>query len=149
MSLLAGKVLPKSNIKKEKQLRSDTEKNLDEYNLSSNNGDVVRKRNAIKLEHSLEQAYDDDNANGDDDDEEDEDDFSHDGYSHSNASVQSRSLPPTPEPRNSTPTLLNRPSSKTSQISTNSLLSGSTTSSLSPKPPSERKATSYITVSFD
>lgn len=140
--------MAKPNIKKEKQLKGEMDKHADEYSLSSNNGDVGRKRNPIKLEHSLDQTFDDDNINGDEEDDDDDDDFSHDGYSHSNASVQSRSLPPTPEPRNSTPTLLlNRPSSKASQISTNSLQSGTTSSSLSPKPPSERKATSYITVS--
>lgn len=72
-----------------------------------------------------------------DNDENDDDDFSHDGYSHSVASMQS--LPPTPEPRNVTPTLQSatRPSSKTSTISMSSTSS----------PPPERKATSYINVS--
>lgn len=75
--------------------------------------------------------------------DEDEDDFSHDGYSHSINSIQSTSLPPTPEPRNETPTLhATRPSSKSSTFSIVSQNSGQNTSS----PPPERKATSYIQV---
>lgn len=69
-------------------------------------------------------------------DENDDDESSRDGYSHSIASMQS--LPPTPEPRNVTPTQhqTTRPSSKTSTISMSSTSS----------PPPERKATSYINV---
>lgn len=80
----------------------------------------------------------------DDDGEEDDDDFSHDGYSHSINSLQSTSLPPTPEPGNETPTtfLTTRPSSKSSAFSITSHNSGTVTSS----PPPERKATSYINV---
>lgn len=78
------------------------------------------------------------------DGEEDEDDYSHDGYSHSINSVQSTSLPPTPEPRNETPTLhTTRPSSKSSSMSVTSHTSNTATST----PPPERKATSYINVS--
>ena len=73
----------------------------------------------------------------------DDDDFSHDGYSHSINSLQSASLPPTPEPRNETPTLhTTRPSSKSSSFSIASHNSGPATAS----PPPERKATSYINV---
>lgn len=76
--------------------------------------------------------------------DEDDDDFSHDGYSHSINSLQSASLPPTPEPRNETPTLQpTRPSSKSSSFSITSHNSGNVTAS----PPPERKATSYINVS--
>lgn len=132
-------------MKKEKG-KTDQDKHMEDEIITSN-GDAARKRNAIKSEQSVEQHFEEDEANGDEDDDEDDDDFSHDGYSHSVASGQSRSLPPTPEPRNSTPTLqLNRPSSKASQLSTTSLQSGTTSSSISPKPPSERKATSYISV---
>lgn len=75
--------------------------------------------------------------------EDEDDDFSHDGYSHSINSMQSTSLPPTPEPRNETPTLhTTRPSSKSSTFSIVSQNSGQTTSSPTP----ERKATSYIQV---
>lgn len=77
------------------------------------------------------------------DGEDDDDDFSHDGYSHSINSLQSTSLPPTPEPGNETPTLLTtRPSSKSSSFSITSHNSGTVTSS----PPPERKVTSYINV---
>lgn len=77
------------------------------------------------------------------DDEDDDDDFSHDGYSHSVNSMQSTSLPPTPEPRNETPTLhTTRPSSKSSTFSVASQHSGQTTSSPTP----ERKAASHIQV---
>lgn len=79
--------------------------------------------------------------------EEEDDDFSHDGYSHSINSIQSTSLPPTPEPRNETPTLhTTRPSSKSSTFSVVSQNSCQIASS----PPPERKPTSYIqvTVSF-
>lgn len=79
------------------------------------------------------------------DGEEDDDDFSHDGYSHSINSLQSASLPPTPEPRNETPTLhTTRPSSKSSSFSIASHNSGAATAS----PPPERKATSYINVNI-
>lgn len=72
-----------------------------------------------------------------------DDDFSHDGYSHSINSIQSTSLPPTPEPRNETPTLhTTRPSSKASTFSIVSQNSGQNTSS----PPPDRKSTSYIQV---
>lgn len=75
--------------------------------------------------------------------EDEDDDFSHDGYSHSVNSIQSTSLPPTPEPRNETPTLhTTRPSSKSSTFSIVSQNSGQNTSS----PPPERKASSYIQV---
>lgn len=75
--------------------------------------------------------------------EDEDDDFSHDGYSHSINSMQSTSLPPTPEPRNETPTLhTTRPSSKSSTFSVVSQTSGQATSS----PPPERKASSYIQV---
>lgn len=73
---------------------------------------------------------------GDDDDE-----FSHDGYSHSINSLQSTSLPPTPEPNEAQMWNSNRPSSKSSSVSVNS---GTNTST----PPPERKATSYINVSI-
>lgn len=77
------------------------------------------------------------------DGEDDDDDFSHDGYSHSINSMQSTSLPPTPEPRNETPTLhTTRPSSKSSAFSVVSHNSGPITIS----PPPERKVTSYIHV---
>lgn len=77
--------------------------------------------------------------------EDEDDDFSHDGYSHSINSIQSTSLPPTPEPRNETPTLhTTRPSSKSSIFSIVSQTSGQNTSS----PPPERKASSYIQVSY-
>lgn len=80
------------------------------------------------------------------DGEEEDDEFSHDGYSHSINSLQSTSLPPTPEPRNETPTLhTTRPSSKSSSFSITSHNSAATTAS----PPPERKATSYISVRFD
>lgn len=72
---------------------------------------------------------------GDEDDE-----FSHDGYSHSINSLQSTSLPPTPEPNEAQMWNQHRPSSKSSSVSLNS---GTTTST----PPPERKATSYINVS--
>lgn len=72
---------------------------------------------------------------GDDDDE-----FSHDGYSHSINSLQSTSLPPTPEPNEAQMWNPVRSSSKSSSVSVNS---GTTTST----PPPERKATSYINVS--
>lgn len=76
------------------------------------------------------------------DGEEDDDDFSHDGYSHSINSLQSASLPPTPEPRNETPTLhTTRPSSKSSAFS---IVSHSSPVTISPPP--ERKVTSYINV---
>lgn len=78
------------------------------------------------------------------DGEDDDDDFSRDGYSHSINSLQSTSLPPTPEPRNETPTL-HRPSSKSSSFSIISHNSGAATAS----PPSERKATSYINVNIN
>lgn len=91
-----------------------------------------------------QQEYDEQfDGDGDDDDD---DDFSRDGYSHSMASMQSTtSLPPTPEPRNVTPTQQHstRPSSKASTLSMTSYNSGAATSS----PPPERKATSYINVS--
>lgn len=131
----------RGGIKKEKG-KFDQEVSL----AAIRNGDGNRSANIIKAEENIDQSYADIDENGDnDDDDEDDDDFSH--YSHSIASGQSRSLPPTPEPRNSTPTMQqNRPSSKTSQMSMTSLQSGTTASSLSPKPPSERKVTSYITV---
>lgn len=75
--------------------------------------------------------------------EDEDDDFSHDGYSHSINSLQSTSLPPTPEPRNETPTLhTTRPSSKSSTFSVVSQNSCQITSS----PPPDRKSTSYIQV---
>lgn len=141
-----GKPVVKSNALKKEKGKADQEKHIEDEVITSN-GDSVKKRNNIKSEQSVEQHFDEEEANGDEDEDDDDDDFSHDGYSHSVASGQSRSLPPTPEPRNSTPTLqLNRPSSKASQLSTTSLQSGTTASSISPKPPSERKATSYISV---
>lgn len=75
--------------------------------------------------------------------EDEDDDFSHDGYSHSINSMQSTSLPPTPEPRNETPTLHTaRPSSKSSTFSVVSQMSSQVTSS----PPPERKSSIYIQV---
>lgn len=73
------------------------------------------------------------------DGEEDDGDYSHDGYSHSINSLQSTSLPPTPEPNDIQLLHSTRPSSKLSSLSVNS---GTVTSS----PPPERKATSYINV---
>lgn len=128
------------NIKKE-----PNKSEMDETLQLTNNGNGNRTTDFANVEPNADM---DENGDVDGDDEED-DDFSHDGYSHSIASGQSRSLPPTPEPRNSTPTMQqNRPSSKTSQLSITSLQSGTTASSLSPKPPSERKVTSYISVNF-
>lgn len=64
-----------------------------------------------------------------------DDEFSHDGYSHSLNSLQSMSLPPTPEPNDAQMwNSVRRPSSKSSSLSVNS---GTATSS----PPPDRKPT--------
>lgn len=100
--------------------------------------EIVESINGNRVKRSLSTIANEmlDDTNENDDNEDDE--FSHDGYSHSIASMQS--LPPTPEPRNVTPTQqqLTRPSSKTSTVSMSSTSS----------PPPERKATSYINVSI-
>lgn len=126
-------------IKKEKDT-IDQHKHSIEEKINGNRlkRSISSTRAIPKIEHSNEFDEDDDDV----DDEDDE--FSRDGYSHSVASMQSTSLPPTPEPRNVTPTQHNtRPSSKASTLSVTSHNSGAVTAS----PPPERKATSYINVS--
>lgn len=111
------------------------------------NDAVVVKREIVeqkKFDDSLE--YHNDNSmittkteSTQDFDEDDE--FSHDGYSHSLNSLQSTSLPPTPEPNDAQMwSSVRRPSSKSSSLSVHS---GTATSS----PPPERKPTHLINVS--
>lgn len=106
------------------------------------NNEIAESLNGTRIKRSLSTITDENLETGNDtleNDDNEDDDFSQDGYSHSIASMQS--LSSTPEPRNATPTQqsqVTRPSSKTSTISMSSTSS----------PPSERKATSYINVSF-
>lgn len=120
-----GKPIPNRSVKRELDVSDQRQHEYDE----SQNGDSLTAKT-----ETTQQDFDG---------EEEDDDFSHDGYSHSINSLQSTSLPPTPEPRNETPTLhTTRPSSKSSTFSVTSHNSGAATSS----PPPERKATSYIQV---
>lgn len=121
-----GKAAAARNVKRE---IDSTEQRQNEFE-ENQNGDLLTAKTET-TQHEEE------------DGEEEDDDFSHDGYSHSINSLQSASLPPTPEPRNETPTLhTTRPSSKSSSFSIASHNSGPATAS----PPPERKATSYINV---
>lgn len=105
-----------------------TEHQQNDFEESQNGDSITTKTEIIQQEFDIE---------------EEEDDFSHDGYSHSINSLQSASLPPTPEPRNETPTLhTTRPSSKSSSFSIVSQNSGPATAS----PPPERKLTTLINV---
>lgn len=123
--LAKGKSAAPRNVKREIDASEQRQHDFDE----SQNGDSLTAKT-----ETTQQDFDG---------EEEDDDFSHDGYSHSINSMQSTSLPPTPEPRNETPTLhTTRPSSKSSTFSMISHNSGAATSS----PPPERKATSYIQV---
>lgn len=119
-----------TTVKKEKEIFEQQKHNEIAENL---NGNRV-KRSLSTIPNEMLENVNDAIENDDNDDDE----FSHDGYSHSIASMQS--LSPTPEPRNVTPTQqqMTRPSSKTSTISMSSTSS----------PPPERKATSYINVSI-
>lgn len=112
------------NVKRELDGSDPRRNEFDELEGSQNGESMSAK---IEMQHDF-------------DAEDEDDDFSHDGYSHSVNSMQSTSLPPTPEPRNETPTLhTTRPSSKSSIFSVASQNSGQITSS----PPPEIKASSY------
>lgn len=124
-----GATVPR-NVKREIDATDQRQSEFDE----SQNGDSLTAKTET-TQHDFD---------GDGDGDEDDDDFSHDGYSHSINSLQSASLPPTPEPRIETPTLhTTRPSSKSSSFSIASHNSGPAAAA---SPPPERKATSYINV---
>lgn len=135
--LVKGK--PRANTPTGLPTRNTTVKKEKEIFEQQKHTESTENINGNRVKRSLSSVANEMLESGNDvieNDENDDDEFSHDGYSHSIASMQS--LPPTPEPRNVTPTQhhTTRPSSKTSTISMSSTSS----------PPPERKATSYINV---
>lgn len=127
--LAKSKPTASRNIKRELETGEQHQNEFDDLEGSQNGESVSAK---TEMHPDAEDAEDDD------------DDFSHDGYSHSINSMQSTSLPPTPEPRNETPTLhTTRPSSKSSAFSVASQNSGQITTS-SPTP--QRKSASCLQV---